>query len=55
MNTGKVRPSLEDLLYNVPEKPKDEDDEELAAKGGKIIKFGWMDGVLVKVFQIRFF
>jgi len=46
-----LRPSLDDLLNNIPAKEEDEEDEEdLHAKGGKIIKFGWMDGVLVSRF-----
>jgi hypothetical protein len=43
---------LDDLLNNIPAKEEDDEDEEdLHAKSGKIIKFGWMDGVLVSSFE----
>ena len=49
--TGKgahLRPSLDDLLNNTPAKTDEEEEEEIAVKHGKVIKFGWLDGVLMK-------
>jgi hypothetical protein len=44
-----LRPSLDDLLSSAAaDVEEDEDEEDEVAKGGKVIKFGWMDGVLMK-------
>jgi len=39
---------LDDLLNNTPADVEADEEEELAAKGGKVIKLGWLDGVLMK-------
>ena len=44
-----MRPSLDDLLSSTrADVEEGEEEEEVAVKSGKIIKFGWMDGVLMK-------
>ena len=43
-----MRPSLDDLLNNVPAKEEEEEEEDVVAKSGKLFKLGWLDGVLMK-------
>jgi len=41
---------LDDLLDNLQEDTQNQDDgEQISTKEGKVIKFGWIDGVLVKL------
>ena len=47
---GHLRPSIDDLLYNSNTKTEQDPAEikEVSTKPGKVIKLGWMQGVLMK-------